>query len=65
MSQNLTKTTKDRAMIFILITVFLDMVGFGIIIPVLPALIGPLIAGWLTDTLTWRLAFLLVPLVLS
>ncbi len=31
---------------------------------VLPALIGPLIAGWLTDTLTWRLAFLLVPLVL-
>lgn len=31
---------------------------------VLPALIGPLIAGWLTDTLTWRLAFLLVPVVL-
>jgi len=40
MSQNLTKPAKDRAMIFILITVFLDMVGFGIIIPVLPALIG-------------------------
>ena len=31
---------------------------------VVPALIGPLIAGWLTDTLTWRLAFLLVPVVL-
>ena len=31
---------------------------------VVPALVGPLIAGWLTDTLTWRLAFLLVPLVL-
>ncbi|MFZ9987294.1 MAG: MFS transporter [Candidatus Nanopelagicales bacterium] len=31
---------------------------------VVPALIGPLIAGWLTETLTWRLAFLLVPLVL-
>jgi len=30
----------NRAVIFILITVFLDMVGFGIIIPVLPALIG-------------------------
>ena len=31
---------------------------------VVPALVGPLIAGWLTETLTWRLAFLLVPLVL-
>ena len=30
----------NRAVIFILITVFLDMVGFGIIIPVLPTLIG-------------------------
>lgn len=39
-SATLTKPAKDRAMIFILITVFLDMVGFGIIIPVLPALIG-------------------------
>lgn len=40
----MTETTKaspmNRAVIFILITVFLDMVGFGIIIPVLPALIG-------------------------
>jgi MFS family permease len=31
---------------------------------VVPALIGPLIAGWLAETLTWRLAFLLVPLVM-
>ncbi len=31
---------------------------------VVPALVGPLIAGWLTETLSWRLAFLLVPLVL-
>lgn len=31
---------------------------------VVPALIGPLIAGWLAETLTWRLAFLLVPVVL-
>ncbi len=29
-----------HALTFVLITVFLDMVGFGIIIPVLPALIG-------------------------
>lgn len=34
------KPALNRAVIFILITVFLDMVGFGIIIPVLPALIG-------------------------
>ena len=40
MTQPLTKPATNRAMIFILITVFLDMVGFGIIIPVLPALIG-------------------------
>lgn len=47
----------NRAVIFILITVFLDMVGFGIIIPVLPALIGSvgqvslgeaaIIGGWM------------------
>ncbi|OIQ07496.1 MAG: hypothetical protein AUK60_00250 [Rhodobacteraceae bacterium CG2_30_10_405] len=29
-----------HAVTFILITVLLDMIGFGIIIPVLPALIG-------------------------
>ena len=31
---------------------------------VLPAMIGPLIAGWLTESYSWRLAFLLVPVVL-
>lgn len=35
-----TRTGTNGAVVFILITVFLDMVGFGIIIPVLPALIG-------------------------
>lgn len=40
MTAHPTKPTMNRAVIFILITVFLDMVGFGIIIPVLPALIG-------------------------
>lgn len=40
MTQTLTKPAANRAMIFILVTVFLDMVGFGIIIPVMPALIG-------------------------
>ena len=52
-----TKPVLNRAVIFILITVFLDMVGFGIIIPVLPALIGSvgqvslgeaaIIGGWM------------------
>ncbi|MEZ5888130.1 MAG: TCR/Tet family MFS transporter [Paracoccaceae bacterium] len=46
-----------RAILFILATVFLDMVGFGIIFPVLPALIGDvghvtlgeaaIIGGWM------------------
>ena len=40
MTEIRSKPQMNRAVIFILITVFLDMVGFGIIIPVLPALIG-------------------------
>ena len=31
---------------------------------VVPGLVGPLIAGWLTDSVTWRVVFWLVPLVL-
>lgn len=31
---------------------------------VVPGLVGPLIAGWLTDTWTWRWVFWLVPIVL-
>ncbi|MBM3690172.1 MAG: MFS transporter [Actinobacteria bacterium] len=31
---------------------------------VVPAIVGPLIAGWLTESLSWRYAFWLVPLVL-
>ena len=40
MSVALSQANLGRARIFVLITVFLDMVGFGIIIPVMPALIG-------------------------
>lgn len=57
MTETATKPQMNRAVIFILITVFLDMVGFGIIIPVLPALIGQvgqvslgeaaIIGGWM------------------
>jgi DHA1 family tetracycline resistance protein-like MFS transporter len=52
-----TATITPHATIFVLITVFLDMVGFGLIMPVLPALIedvgqmeiadAALIGGWL------------------
>jgi MFS transporter, DHA1 family, tetracycline resistance protein len=35
----MTKATSPHAVTFVLITVFLDMVGFGLIMPVLPALI--------------------------
>ena len=31
---------------------------------VVPAIVGPLIAGWLTESLSWRIAFWLVPFVL-
>lgn len=31
---------------------------------VVPSLIGPLIAGWLTDAISWRAVFWLVPIVL-
>lgn len=31
---------------------------------VIPAIVGPLIAAWLTESLSWRYAFWLVPLVL-
>ncbi len=30
---------------------------------IVPSLVGPLIAGWLTDAVTWRLVFWLVPIV--
>ncbi len=32
---------------------------------VVPAIVGPLVAGWLTETLSWRFAFWLVPFVLA
>ncbi len=36
----MSSVTDRKVLVFVLITVFLDMVGFGIIIPVMPALIG-------------------------
>lgn len=40
MSGSSARAAPNKAVVFILITVFLDMVGFGIVIPVLPGLIG-------------------------
>ena len=52
-----TGTASRHAVIFVLVTVFLDMVGFGLIMPVLPALIeevghvgldrASIIGGWM------------------
>ena len=36
-------------LICILITIFLDLVGYGIIVPVLPQLIGQLTGGGLSE----------------
>jgi MFS transporter, DHA1 family, tetracycline resistance protein len=43
------KTTKKAALGFIFITVLIDVIGFGIIIPILPKLISQLIHGSLSD----------------
>ena len=43
------KTTKKAALGFIFITVLIDVIGFGIIIPILPKLISQLINGSLSD----------------
>lgn len=38
-----------RALIFLLVTIFIDTVGFGIIIPVLPGLLMQLVGGSLSQ----------------
>jgi MFS transporter, DHA1 family, tetracycline resistance protein len=43
------ETTKKAALGFIFITVLIDVIGFGIIIPILPKLISQLIHGSLSD----------------
>ena len=57
MTTTLGPARRKRAILFIFITVLLDMVGFGLIIPVIPALIGDMgdftladaaiIGGWM------------------
>src|SRR5690349_16645143 len=43
------KNKKQAALSFIFITLLLDVIGFGIIIPVLPTLITELIGGSISD----------------
>jgi MFS transporter, DHA1 family, tetracycline resistance protein len=40
---------REAAILFIFITVFVDVIGFGIIIPIMPSLIGKLIDGNLSE----------------
>ena len=40
---------KDHSLLFIFITIFIDITGLGIIIPVIPALITELINGSISE----------------
>ncbi len=44
---------RNAGLIFIFITLLIDVTGFGIIIPVLPKLIQDLVKGDLSDAATW------------
>ena len=44
---------RPAAMIFILITVFIDVLGIGIIIPILPELIKEFVGGGTSDAARW------------
>ena len=43
------KSPRKAAMIFIFVTLLIDILGIGIVIPVLPELIKELVGGKLTD----------------
>ena len=44
---------KDHSLLFIFITIFIDITGLGIIIPVIPALISELIDGSISEAATY------------
>ncbi|MFZ9046266.1 MAG: TCR/Tet family MFS transporter [Cyclobacteriaceae bacterium] len=44
---------KQAATVFILVTVLIDVIGFGIIIPVVPALIMDLTSGTVSEASSW------------
>ncbi|HEY8121411.1 MAG TPA: tetracycline resistance MFS efflux pump, partial [Myxococcota bacterium] len=45
---------RQAALVFILVTVMLDMLAFGIVIPVLPKLILDFTGGSATQTAWWQ-----------
>jgi DHA1 family tetracycline resistance protein-like MFS transporter len=47
------KTARQAALGFIFITVLVDVIGFGIIIPVMPALIQQLVGGDISTASSW------------
>ena len=57
MSPPIAKPVRHAALAFIFITVMLDMLSFGIIIPVLPHLIVELVGGSIAKAAVWSSAF--------
>src|SRR5207248_5574275 len=51
---------RQAALIFILVTVTLDILAMGLIIPVLPKLILDFLGGRMTDAATWSARFAVV-----
>ena len=57
MSPLIAKPVRHDALAFIFVTVMLDMLSFGIIIPVLPHLIVELVGGSIAKAAVWSSAF--------
>ncbi|MEO5623248.1 MAG: TCR/Tet family MFS transporter [Dokdonella sp.] len=57
MSTSSEKPVRHAALAFIFVTVMLDMLSFGIIIPVLPHLIVELVGGSIATAAVWSSAF--------
>ena len=57
MSTPIQNPVRHAALVFIFITVMLDMLSFGIIIPVLPHLIVELVGGSIATAAVWSSAF--------
>lgn len=49
----MTEPTRSRAFLFVIVTVALDMMGFGIIVPVLPSLLEEVMQLGAEDAVAW------------
>ena len=54
------KSTKNAAIIFIFITVLIDVIGIGIVVPIIPALIKDLTGGTTSEASQYALGLLLL-----